>query len=315
MALRGCVRRWGSPYPATASVEGVLGEGIFSVAIDEANFMEIVERSRRAVPGDTDLYDQAEAVYNKASSRITSRQAQLGRMPGHIYVISSARYPGDFTERMEKLAATPEGKHIFVRRYPSWGTRPASVYTRGTFKVEVGDLARRSRVLEGSETDVQGQVIEVPREFESHFRTDTEHSVRDFAGISTLSINPLIVKREAIQRMFELGREHGLKHPFLPVDEQGRPLPVTLQQEDPCIERLLPDNLHWIERQKNNELDRPMFQNGAAVMEKVLYPALYHAHIDLSRTKCSTGLVVTHIVGTKMCSRVQLLEDALKETM
>ena len=37
-------------YPATASPEGVLGEGIFSAAIDEANFMEIIERSKRNVP-------------------------------------------------------------------------------------------------------------------------------------------------------------------------------------------------------------------------------------------------------------------------
>src|SRR5450759_3032407 len=109
-------------YPATASPEGVLGESIFSMAFDEVNFMEIVEHSKRTGRGESGLYDQAEAVYNKANSRITSRQAQLGRMAGHIYVISSARYPGDFTERMEKLAATPEGKHIFVCHYPSWGT-------------------------------------------------------------------------------------------------------------------------------------------------------------------------------------------------
>jgi len=205
-------------YPATASPEGVLGEGIFSAAIDEANFMGITERSKRTVPGDSGLYDQAEATFNKVEGRIMSRMNQKGRVPGHIHVISSARYPGDFTERMEKRAATPEGKGIFVLRYPSWGTRPKSVYLGGTFKVEVGDLTRRSRVLEGNENDVRGRMIEVPKDFEDRFRADTECSVRDFAGISTLSIKPFIARREMIERMFELGREHGLQHPYRPME-------------------------------------------------------------------------------------------------
>jgi hypothetical protein len=303
-------------YPATASPEGVLGEGIFSVAFDEVNFMEIVERSKRTGPGESGLYDQAEAVYNKASSRITSRQAQLGRMAGHIYVISSARYPGDFTERMEKLAATPKGKHIFVRHYPTWGTRKASDYTAGTFKVEVGDLARRSRVLEGGETDVQQErVIEVPREFEDRFRADTERSVMDYAGIATMSIRPFIIRREMIERMFELGRKYGLKHPYRPVDANGIPLPVTLQQADPEIEKLVPENLHWVERPKLNELGRPMLRNNRPVMERIIYPVLYHSHIDLSKTKCATGLCVAHVIGTKKCPRLMLVEGVAQETV
>ncbi len=299
-------------YPATASPEGVLGEGIFSAAIDEANFMELVERSKRSVPGDTGLYDQAEQTFNKLEFRITSRMNKKGRVPGHIYVISSARYPGDFTERMEQKAATPEGQHIFVRHYPAWGTRPKSVYLGGTFKVEVGDTTRRSRVLGGNEENVNWErVIEVPKDFEPKFRADTEWAVRDFAGISTLSLKPFIVKREAIQRMFDQGLEHGLKHPFWPQEGAGLPLPVTLQHPDPHVEYLIPENLHWVERQKKNALDCPMFEDGVPVMEKVLCSVLYHAHIDLSQTHCSTGLCVTHMVGTKMCERVQLVGNEL----
>jgi hypothetical protein len=302
-------------YPAAANPQGVLGEGIFSAAIDEVNYMQQVERSRRSVPGETGLYDQAEVTFNKLLSRIMSRTNQKGRVPGHIYVASSARYPGDFTERMEKLAATPAGKHIFVLHYPAWGTRPKSVYLGGTFKVEVGDLMRRSRILEGNENDVRGRVIEVPNDFEDRFRADTECSVRDFAGISTLSIKPFIVRREMIERMFELGREHKLKHPYKPVDGDGMPLPVTLQQTDPDIEKLVPENLHWVERPKKNELDRPMMRNNLPVMERILYPTLYHSHIDLSKTKCATGLCVAHVIGTKKCPRLMLVEGAAQETV
>jgi hypothetical protein len=303
-------------YPATASPEGVLGEGIFSAAIDEANFMEVVERSRRSVPGDTGLYDQAEATFNKLEGRITSRMNNKGRVPGHVHVISSARYPGDFTERMERKARTPEGRHIFVRHYPSWGTRPKSVYLSGMFKVEVGDLTKRSRVLDGHEKDVNWErVIEVPKDFEPKFRADTETCVRDFAGISTLSIRPFIVKREVIQAMFDQGLEHGLRHPYLPVDNDGNPLPVTLQQPDPYIERLVSEKLHWVERRKKDALDREMRdEDGQPVMERMLCSGPYHAHIDLSKNKCATGLVVCHMVGTKSCSRVTLVDGNPQES-
>src|SRR5271169_2603079 len=72
-------------YPATASEQGVLGEGVFSAAFDEANFMEVVEKSKRSVPGDTGLYDQMQVVYNKLRDRITSRFLKCGKVPGHLW--------------------------------------------------------------------------------------------------------------------------------------------------------------------------------------------------------------------------------------
>jgi len=293
-------------YPTTASPEGVLGEGIYSAAIDEANFMEIIDRSRRSVPGDSGLFDQADAVYQKVNSRIRSRMNQKGRVPGHIYLISAARYPGDFTERMERKSLTPEGADIFVRHYPSWGTRPRSAFLSGSFQVEVGDLARRSRVLQGDERDVDpDRVIEVPNDFEDRFRYDPERSVRDFAGVATLSIKPFLVRREMIRQMFEQGTDAGLRHPFS-VEE------ATLQHKEPDYERLLPQNLHWVLRQKKNELGNPKFENGQPVMEKILYPALYHAHFDLSKTGDATGFCVGHVAGKMKCRRFD--EDTMQDT-
>jgi len=93
------------------------------------------------------------------------------------------------------------------------------------------------------------------------------------------------------------------------------PLPVTLQQSDPDLEKLLPERLHWVLRPKRNQLGDPLLENGQPVMEKVIYPVLYHAHIDLSKNKCATGLCVAHMISTKRCPRLLLGEGASKETI
>src|SRR5262249_36692689 len=91
-------------YPVAASEQAALGVGVFSAFIDEINFMDVTERSKRSTPGASNIYDQAEVVYNKLSERMRSRFNKLGKLPGHIFASSSARYPDDFTERLAKRA-------------------------------------------------------------------------------------------------------------------------------------------------------------------------------------------------------------------
>ncbi|MGA7623195.1 MAG: hypothetical protein WB630_13950 [Candidatus Acidiferrales bacterium] len=104
-------------------------------------------------------------------------------------MISSARYPNNFTERkaMEALA----DKSIFVRQYSAWETKPKNQFMTETFRVEVGDVTRRSRVLDDSEDGINPErVIEVPLDFKEQFDKDPDAAVRDFAGIPVLSIRP-----------------------------------------------------------------------------------------------------------------------------
>lgn len=288
-------------YPVAASEQAALGVGVFCACIDEANFMDIVERSKRTTPGMQNLYDQAEAVYRKLSARMRGRMSVRGRLPGHIYIASSARYPGDFTERLEKQAReeAEKGEHYtFVRHYAQWDTWPPEKFTKENFQVEVGDLTRRTRVLTGEETNVNPiNVITVPMTFKRDFDRDPDLAVRDVGGKSVLSIRPFISRRELIQRMFELGEQAGLKHPFTKFD-------VTLQQKDPAMERLLPENLHWIEQPKLNQYGRPTLgKDGQPVKERVLFPALYQVHIDLSKTGDASGLVIAHNTGARKVQR------------
>jgi hypothetical protein len=296
-------------YPVAASEQAALGVGVFCACIDEANFMGVIERSKRSAPGDQALYDQAEIVFHKLRSRMRSRMTMRGRLPGHIYVSSSSRYPDDFTERLEKQAAEEAAKgehHIFVRHYAQWETHPPGKFQKETFRVEIGNENRRSRVLTGEEDNVvEANVLVVPMDFKRDFDLDTDRAVRDHGGRSVLSIRPFISRRELIQRMFELGEVAGLKHPFTELN-------VTLQQKDPAKERLLPEHLHWIEQPRLNPLGRPVIgKDGKPEMQKVLFPALYYAHIDLAKSGDAAGLGIVHSVAARKVLRWS--DEALRD--
>jgi hypothetical protein len=130
-------------YPVAASEQALLGEGVFSAAFDEMNFYAVVEKSKQHPEGGT--FDQALQLYTRMSRRIQSRMNKRGGLPGHVWMVSSARYPNDFTERKAVEALTD--KRIFVRQYTQWDTKPKTDFLPTTIKVGIGDITRRSRVL------------------------------------------------------------------------------------------------------------------------------------------------------------------------
>jgi hypothetical protein len=96
-----------------------------------------------------------------------------------------------------------------------------------------------------------------------------------------------------IKKMFTNGIAAGLKHPLNRVDAQGRPLDITLQETAADGVQLVPQNLHWVSRHNPAA-------NGD---EKVLFDAMYYAHVDLSKSRDATGLCVAHVIGTKKVER------------
>jgi hypothetical protein len=273
-------------YPVAANEQSILGEGVFSAAMDEINFYQHIEKSAQDPEGGN--YDQAVVLYNKISSRIRSRMNQRGNLPGHLWMLSSSRYPTEFTEVKAQEAITD--KRIFVREHTVWDTKPKHFFMTEAFQVEVGDISRRSRVLTGIEVNVNiDRVIDVPLDFRKEFDTDTDKAVRDLAGISILTISPYISKRELIAGMFAAGEKMGLKHPFSSFS-------ATLQ--DPS-EHLIPENLHWIEvlrklRGKPEELVRQ------------IHGGPYFFHVDLALNRGggdAAGFCVCHVVGSKKIER------------
>ena len=149
--------------PASGADTAVIGQNVFSAVIDEINFMETVERSRRSHDGR--LYDQATALYESIARRRASRFLKLGRLPGLLCLVSSRRYPGQFTdvkerERRRQIEATGQTSiYLYDRRLwaqPAQGCPPPSPPTQTTRSPAPADSAaadhgrcraRRSRIL------------------------------------------------------------------------------------------------------------------------------------------------------------------------
>jgi hypothetical protein len=53
---------------------------------------------------------------------------------------------------------------------------------------------------------------------------------------------------------------------------------------------------------------------GAPATERVLYPGLRYAHVDLSKSGDATGLCVAH-VRTKKCRRMELVDGRFEEIL
>jgi len=131
-------------------------------------------------------------------------------------------------------------------------------------------------------------VIAVPEDFRSDFERDLEDSIRDLAGIATVSIAPFIQRRERIQAAADFGEKNGLFHPFV---RNGEPLPEYVPG--------LGGEFDW---PAMVEPARRALVGGG--YEDYFRPRIgptlrRHAHIDPSLTGDSTGLAVGHVAGFK----------------
>jgi len=67
--------------------------------MDEVNFMEVVENSKRSAGLKGGVYDKAVTLQEALIRRMKSRYLQKGKLPGILLQISSSKYPEDYTER------------------------------------------------------------------------------------------------------------------------------------------------------------------------------------------------------------------------
>jgi hypothetical protein len=193
--------------PISGQETAAIGQNVIGGMIDELNYMSIVEKSRQSV--DQGTYDQAVALYNSIARRRKTRFLDNGAMPGLLCLVSSKRYPGQFTdlktiEAEDELRATGRTS-IYIYDYRVWEVKPPGTFTKGVFKVFAGDLTRKPRILQASETvadDDQKLVVEVPLDFKQDFETDIINALREIAGISTLARHPYFVDVEKVTAMF-----------------------------------------------------------------------------------------------------------------
>jgi hypothetical protein len=194
--------------PLSGNVNAAFGSNIFGGIIDEINFMARVEQSKNAVDGG--LFDQANEMYNSIVRRRKSRfMAAGGRLPGMVCLVSSKRYPGEFTERKQLEARAEKARTgktgIFIYDRTLWQIKPMGSYGEKRFALFLGDVSRKPCILEvGAEVAPEDadSVIEVPEEFRSEFERDMLSAIRDIAGSATFALHPFIVNTEAVSKAF-----------------------------------------------------------------------------------------------------------------
>lgn len=186
---------------AIGSDTGAIGQNVIGGLIDELNFMAVIKDSRRS--HDKGVYNQALTIYNGISRRRKSRFMSSGSMPGILCLVSSKRYPGEFTD--QKLAEAQKDPTIYVYDKRVWDVKPVGTFNQGWFKVFVGDLTRKAYIL-GDQDSVSSEdlplVVEVPEEYRTDFEDDIIGALRDIAGVGTLARYPFLLNVKKVNESF-----------------------------------------------------------------------------------------------------------------
>lgn len=195
--------------PVGADIDSILGEAVFSAIIDEINFMQIVQNSRRAEVkgGRSSTYNQAEDIYRKTTRRKAGRFTRPGPNVGVISTMSSTLYPGEFTEKLEKQIHDQNLHHIYVYNKAQYEVRPSDNYSGEIFHVCVHEDAAGTIQLKdkGEELPKFAKIYDVPIELRNDFIEDAEGATRDVIGKSVRPLSPFFTRISAVQDAFDLG--------------------------------------------------------------------------------------------------------------
>lgn len=186
---------------AVGTDTGTIGQNVIGGVIDELNFMAVIKGSKRA--SDNGVYNQASVIYNGVARRRKSRFMDCGSMPGILCLVSSKRYPGEFTDKKIEEAASDPTIYVYDKRV--WDIKPKGTFNRGWFKVFSGDLTRKPRVIKEDEELKDPDdplIVSVPSEFRSDFEDDVIGSLRDIAGVGTLSRYPFLMNVDKVSSCF-----------------------------------------------------------------------------------------------------------------
>ncbi len=125
-------------FPGTGSALSAIGYNLFGGCIDEVNYLEVVDDSKKAIRGEG--YDAAQDMYEAIMARMISRFEPTrlrrdGKLPGLLVMMSNPCYPMDFLER--KYLESRTNPSIFFRRRCTWEGHPKERYSGETFKFDV----------------------------------------------------------------------------------------------------------------------------------------------------------------------------------
>jgi hypothetical protein len=214
--------------------DAVLGDALIHSVVDEINFMNVVQKSRRAEVGTgrAGTYDQAQVVYDTVSRRKKGRFTSRGPNVGVICLSSSTRYVGDFTDRRKQQVINGEIKTTYIYDKAQYEVVPQDRFCGQKFRLLVStNAAQDIRILADDEVVPDGTVLEIPIEYKEDFERDGPGSLRDIVGKSANAINPFFRQQHKIIEAIRLGQLAGIES-FLNKDnvvlafDQGLPIPI-----------------------------------------------------------------------------------------
>lgn len=188
-------------FSGTSSQSSTIGLNVYAAALDEANFFKIISQSKRSRESSGE-FDEAMTLYFSLLRRQESRFLKEGVKPGQLYLGSSSLYPDDFTAKRIKAAKESGSKSTYVISHSQWSVCRER-FGKEEFKIELGGMFKKNRILEGYETDITGDTISIPMEFYDAFKKDIDNAIRDLAGIALYSVQPFFSEKEKVQTMFD----------------------------------------------------------------------------------------------------------------
>lgn len=191
-----------SVAPVSGQETAAIGQNVIGGVIDELNYMSVVEKSKQSADKGA-TYDQAVALYNSIARRRKSRFMEQGKLPGILCLVSSKKYPGQFTDQKEEEAKTDPTIYIYDKRV--WEVKPEGSFTKGWFYVFTGDMSRKPRILMQGETVEDADrklILAVPMDFLEDFRKDIINALREIGGISTLARFPYFLEVDRVSAAF-----------------------------------------------------------------------------------------------------------------
>jgi hypothetical protein len=197
--------------PVSGSDTAAIGQNVIGGMIDEVNFMDVIEESKRSKTSDGGVYDQAQAIFNAIARRRESRfMVPGGRLPGVLCVLSSKQYPNEFTDRQIKLAREEElrtGKtYTFVYDKRRWDIRPDQFENSKWFRVFIGDDTRKPRILKPEDVVPESEerlILPVPEDYRKSFNDDLLSALRDIGGVATQALHPYMGNVDLVAKCFD----------------------------------------------------------------------------------------------------------------
>lgn len=254
-----------------------IGRDMFAFLLDEANFM-------KAANGDVDE-GVAFSIYNNAARRVKSRfLAGSGEPAGMAILASSKRTKAAFLEKHVKESADDirDGR-TRVYSFSQWEVKPAALFKKPRFQVEVGDRMYASRILRPGEAPRQGaDVIHVPGEYLDDFTKDCDKALRDLAGVASESMMPLFHDKSVIRRCCVA--EH--RHPFT-----RQELSISIADEIGIDAYFRPEMMFAVVRSRYQLRLNPQCPR--------------YVHIDIAFTSDSMGIAMVHLAGIKIVKRAR----------